>query len=401
MHPSSTQILENLRSRLSEYRSLLTTWCDINSGSAHPEGLARMLDALEARLCRIPGLQCTRLPLPGTPAQALSCVFRPRAPLRILCLGHYDTVYPLDHPFQRCTPLPDGRLGGPGTADMKGGIVVALAALEAYETLRRSENLGWELLLTPDEETGSLHSHELIRAAAARHHLGLVFEPARANGDLVRSRMGTGTFRVVSRGRSAHAAQPSSAGRNAIVALCEFLQAAHRLPETIPGCLVNVATIQGGSVVNVVPDHAEALLNIRVASETARTQVLSALETLAAPIRAREGHNLLIEGSFDRPPKECTPLETSLFSRYQQAARFLGLPIPSWQDAGGGSDGNLLHAAGLPNLDGLGIIGEHLHSDQERCTPSSLPERAALAVLLLCDLELNGLPPSVQLPNPG
>ena len=387
MTPSPSDLLKGLRQRLPEFENVLRTWCDTNSGSGNTEGLARMLDLLETRISAIPGMVCTRIRLEATSAQALSCVMRPEAPRRLLCIGHYDTVYPAAHPFQSCTTLPDGRLGGPGTADMKGGIVVALATIEAYAQIQGPSPLGLELLLTPDEETGSIHSQHVIREAAKRCVAGLVFEPARANGDLVRSRMGTGVLKVTSTGRSAHAAQPTPRGRNAIVALCEFLTSVHSLPLEIPGCLVNVATIQGGNLVNVVPDQAEALINVRVASDVARLRLLSRLEELAAPIRSREGHVLTIEGGFDRPPKECTPAEEQMFADYISASLSLGLQPPAWQDVGGGSDGNLLSAAGLPNLDGLGILGENLHSDQECCTPSSIPERAATAALLMRAME--------------
>jgi len=380
MIPKAIQDLSQQKGELTE---LLVSWCNQNSGSTHVAGLEAMSGILAGAFAGISGAEVSLVPLPKGRGPALSVRMRPEAKLRVLCSGHYDTVYPADHPFQSCRFLEDGRLRGPGVADMKGGLVVMLAALRAFESCPQAKSIGWEVLITPDEETGSAASDELIRTTAKRCSLALVFEPARANGDLVRSRMGTGLFKVVSRGRAAHAAQIPNKGRNAIIALSEFLIAANRIPESRPGTLLNVGIISGGGVANVVPDHAEAILNLRASTVADAKAMEAELEALAAPIRAREGHALEISGGFERLPKECGPTEEKLYAKYLEGAEALGLPKPGWQHAGGGSDGNLLSEAGLPNLDGLGVVGENLHSEQETCTPSSLAERAQLAALLL------------------
>lgn len=380
MIPSPILALAQEQTRLTEQ---LIVWCNQNSGSTHVAGLQAMSAILAYAFGKLPGAQVSLVPLPSGKGPAVRVLMRPEAKRRVLCSGHYDTVYPADHPFQSCRFLEDGRLRGPGVADMKGGLVVMLAALQAFEACPEAKALGWEVLITPDEETGSAASDAEIRAAAKRCELGLVFEPARANGDLVRSRMGTGLFKVISRGRAAHAAQIPNKGRNAILALSEYLLAVARIPESRPGTLLNVGIISGGGVANVVPDHAEAVLNLRASSVTDARAMQAELHALAAPIQAREGHALEISGGFERLPKECGPVEEKLFALYTEAANSLGIPKPGWQHAGGGSDGNLLSEEGLPNLDGLGIVGENLHSEQETCTPASLPQRAQLAALLL------------------
>jgi glutamate carboxypeptidase len=376
----------NLSEQKETLTALLISWCNQNSGSSHATGLEAMSGILAKAFADMPGAEVALVPLPSGKGPAVSVRMRPKAATQVLCSGHYDTVYPADHPFQACRFLEDARLRGPGVADMKGGLVVMLAALKAFEACPEARTIGWEVLITPDEETGSAASEEAIRAAAKRCTLGLVFEPARANGDLVRSRMGTGLFKVTCKGRAAHAAQIPNKGRNAIIALSEFLVAANRMPEARPGTLLNVGIISGGGIANVVPDHAEAVLNLRASTVADARAMEAELQSLAAPIRAREGYTLEITGAFERLPKECGPVEERLFTQYLEGADALGLPRPGWQHAGGGSDGNLLSEAGLPNLDGLGIIGENLHSDQETCSPDSLPQRAQLAALLLLRL---------------
>lgn len=365
-------------------RDQLIRWANQNSGSDHLAGLAAMLGLLEADFTALPGVKAERVACLNTPAQALRVRFRPEAPRQVLLSGHYDTVYGVNNPFQRCELVDERTLRGPGVTDMKGGLVVMLAALQAYLAGNPLPTLGFEVLITPDEETGSFGSAALFTAAAKRHQLGLVFEPGRMTGNLVQSRKGTGNFAATCHGRAGHAGKSPSDARNAIAALAEFLVAAHRIHAELPGVLLNIGRISGGGeATNVVPDFAQALLDIRITRVADRAAVLARLDELAAPINTREGLRLEITGNFNRPPKECGPVEEAAFAAYQQCGQELSLAPFSWVHAGGGSDGNLLSAAGLPNLDGLGVIGDHLHSDREYCVLPSLVERANLCALFL------------------
>lgn len=372
-----------LPARDAELRQLLGDWSAINSGSEHPAGLDHMRAALRAAFtAALPSASVEEPALPGTSARALRLILRPEASLRVLLNGHYDTVYEANHPFQQPRLIAPDTLNGPGTADMKGGLVVLLAAVQAFEQTEDAAALGIEILLTPDEEIGSRASLGEIERSARRCQFGLVFEPARAGGEIVRTRKGTGAFTVTSRGRAAHGAQPEL-GRNAIAALAEFLAAAHRVPEEMPGVLLNIGVIRGGGVINIVPDFAVAELHARISRIEQVDTLAARLAAIAAPINAREGHQLEIVGAFDRPPKECGPAELVAFTALNQCAAELGLAPIGWVDTGGGSDGNLLSAAGLPNLDGLGPIGNHLHSEHEYVHLPSLVTRAQLAALLL------------------
>ncbi|AOS43178.1 Carboxypeptidase G2 precursor [Lacunisphaera limnophila] len=369
-----------LPKRASELRDLLIKWCNQNSGSASPAGLAAMLKLLQADFGRLGSAEA--VPLADTTAQALRLRVRPTAPLQLLLSGHYDTVYDADHPFQACTLLSPERLRGPGTADMKGGLVVMLAALLAFEKTPHAAKLGYEILLGPDEETGSQGTAPLLEEAATRHRFALVFEPARANGDLVKSRKGTGIFTLTCHGRAAHAGRAPEAGRNAILALCDLLPRVEALTAELPGVMVNVGAIRGGGAANIVPDFAEAVINVRVTAAGDDATFLRRLHAICAPWHAREGYRIEIGGGFNRGPKVETPAETALFTEWRKGARELGLDF-DWQHVGGGSDGNLLSAAGLPNLDGLGCVGDHLHSPEEFCHLPSLTQRAQVAARFL------------------
>ena len=379
-----------LSSRTAELGALLERWSAINSGSGHAAGLGRMCAALHDEFARaFPCAAIEELPAdapgfnpPGV--RALRLRLRPEAPAQVMLCGHYDTVFEADDAFQTCRWLDATTLNAPGAADMKGGLVTMLAALQAFEQTPQAAQLGWEVLLTPDEETGSHGSVDLFRAAARRCQFGFVFEPARPSGDIVHSRKGTGGLTAVCHGRAAHAAKIPNDGRNAILALAEFLIEASKIPAEMPGVLVNVANIHGGVVAtNVVPDFAKSELDLRITQMADREPLLARLHQLADRISRRAEVRVELTGGFNRPPKECLPAEEAVFVEWQRAARDLGVAPFTWVHTGGASDGNFLTAAGLPNLDGLGPLGNQLHSDREICRVETLAPRAQIVALFL------------------
>jgi glutamate carboxypeptidase len=363
-------------------RQRLIDWAGINSGSDHPAGLVRMAAVLRDA-CRELTPDVALEPLDAAGRVAVCARLRPTAPIQILCSGHYDTVYGATHPFQRTSEVEGGRLNGPGVADMKGGLVVMLAALAAFEQTPAAGQLGWEILLTPDEETGSQASRSRIESAAPRFNAALIFEPARENGDLVRSRKGTGIFTLTCHGREAHAGRNPQDGRNAIVALAGVLLGLHRLPDEVPDLMLNIGSIQGGGAVNIVPALASAEINVRIGRAETAAIFSDRLQALLAPIEAQEGYRFELAGGFNRLPMEAGEVTTRLFEVWQGCARDLGERPFSWVHVGGGSDGNLLSAAGLPCIDGVGVVGGELHSTREWMDLSSLVGRARIAALAL------------------
>ena len=190
--------ITSISSRSDALRARLIRFADLNSGSENTPGLLAMAEMLQREFARVAAHEGSveRVQLPNHPAPAVRVTFHPRAPRQILFSGHFDTVYGASHAFQKCECLHADTLRGPGVIDMKGGLVVLLAALEAFLETESADQIGGEILLSPDEEIGSAATRATLEAAARsnKFSFALVFEPARENGDLVRARMGTGIF---------------------------------------------------------------------------------------------------------------------------------------------------------------------------------------------------------------
>ena len=345
--------IASLSARASELSALLERWANINSGSGHAAGLARMVEALRQTFSgAFPTATCEELSAdalgynpPG--AKALRFRMRPTASRQLFLCGHYDTVYAADDAFQKCRWLDDGTLNGPGVTDMKGGLVVMLAALQAFEQSPQAANVGWEVLLTPDEETGSHGTRAMFEDAARRHDFGFVFEPARPSGDIIHSRKGTGGVTATCHGRAAHAAKIPNDGRSAILGLSAFLLASAKIPAELPGVMVNAGNIRGGTAAtNVVPDFAQSEIDLRVTRLADREPLFTRLEALAREISTAYEVKIEITGGLNRPPKENHPTEAALFPEFQRAAKEVGLKPFTWVHGGGASDGNFLGAAG-------------------------------------------------------
>ncbi len=391
--------ISSLSARGPELTALLERWAAVNSGSNHAAGLARMAAELRATFAgAFPAASFEELTAdaPGynpDGVKALRFRLRPSAPLQVLLCGHYDTVYGADDPFQTCRWLEDGTLNGPGVTDMKGGLVTLLAALQAFEQTSHAAQIGWEILLTPDEETGTHGTRAYFEEAAKRNHFGFVFEPARPSGDIIHSRKGTGGAIVTCRGRAAHAAKIPNDGRSAILGLAAFALAASKIPAELPGTLVNVGNIKGGSpATNVVPDFAQAELDLRVTQMSDEPQLFARLRAVADEIAAAYEVKFDLNLWLNRPPKENHAIEAKLFPEFQRAAIDVGIKPFNWVHGGGASDGNFLGAAGLPCFDGIGPEGDHLHSAREYCRVTTIVPRAQNVALFLHRLASGEIP---------
>ncbi|HRP10142.1 MAG TPA: hydrolase [Terricaulis sp.] len=366
-------------------------WAAINSGSYEAEGLARMRAVLADAFAALPGALSVEALAPSQRIRAdgevahiehgaaLRLRVRPEAPIQVALTGHYDTVFPAAHPFQ-ATRRDGAVLHGPGTADMKGGLSVMLAALSAFEAAPGAKRVGYEVLLSPDEEIGSPASAALLAELGARAHLGMTYEPALADGALVDARKGSGNYSLVYRGKAAHVGRAFSEGRSAMIAAAEAALALDALNGKREGVTFNVGAIDGGGPTNVVPDRAVLRFNVRAPDAESAAWAEGEIERIAA--RAREGVASHLHGAFARPPKPLNAQQRTMVAWTREAGAALGLEL-KFQASGGVCEGNNLAAAGCPNIDTLGPCGGGLHSDQEFALIPTFAERAKLSFLLL------------------
>ena len=371
-------------------------WSNVNSGSHHAEGLEAVLGLLETEASKLPA-KIERIPTQGfstvgddgslkpqAQADALQITARPNAPIQVVLTGHYDTVYPADSAFQTVVTQDNGALNGPGIADMKGGISVMLGALQAFETHPERDRVGWTVLLSPDEEIGSPASAPLLSELGARGHVGMTYEPALADGTLAGARKGSGNFHLIVTGRAAHAGRAFHEGANAVAGAAMIAAALHGLNGRREGVTVNVARISGGGALNVVADNAVVRFNVRVPDAQGAAWITDAIaEIVQTP--PFEGLSLDLHGGMTRAPKPMDASQTALFEALRQTGALLGQSI-AWSPSGGVCEGNNLHAAGLPNIDTLGVRGGLIHSHEEFAWPDSFVERTRLSTLLLCKI---------------
>jgi len=370
-------------------------WAAVNSGSRNLAGLettaAMLADAFSVLPCEmsleaaapVESVDPSGRKIPLEHGRNLHLTVRPNAPVQLLFTGHMDTVYGPDHPFQEMAWLEDGVLGGPGVADMKGGIAVMLAALKAIETVG-GQQIGYEVVINSDEEVGSLGSAALLSKAARGKRAALTYEPAALpDGTLAGARPGSGNFDFTIHGRSAHAGRNPEDGRNALVAAAEL---AIRLKDGMgPRLSVNPARIDGGSPNNVVPDLAVLRVNIRPATVEDQGRAQSLIDSAVAMVAASHEVSIDVHGHFARPPKPVTPEIQALFGVVRQAGADLGQSI-DWKPTGGVCDGNNIAACGVPVIDTMGVRGGKIHSSEEYLIVESLNERAALSALTILRL---------------
>lgn len=396
LSPEENAVLDVLGEQGSAIVERAVGWCAVNSGSRHLAGLETTVGLLSDAFAVLPGELVQRPLAPSieiaadgrekeqahTPAIAVTV--RPGAAVQVVLTGHYDTVFPADSRFQTVITRADGALNGPGIADMKGGISVILAALQAFETHADAGKIGYRVLLSPDEEIGSLASAPVLAEFGRLGHVGLTYEPALADGTLAGERKGSGNFHVRITGKTAHAGRAFSEGRNAITAAARIAGALDALNGRRDGVTLNVAKIDGGSPLNVVPDIAIVRFNVRFPDAEAAAWLEAGI-AVALTVGEGDGLGVSLHGGFTRPAKPFNAAQTALFGKVKEVGGLLGQPI-AWTPSGGVCEGNNLFAVGLPNVDTLGVRGGDIHSEDEFAWPDSFAERAQLSALILMKL---------------
>ncbi|MCJ7433817.1 MAG: M20 family metallopeptidase [Anaerolineales bacterium] len=298
-------------------------------------------------------------------------------PLLLLC--HMDTVFPLGILEKMPFYEKDGKIYGPGVSDMKSGIVITLEAIRSTLSTGKSATHPIIALFTSDEEIGSYTSRALIESLARESAMVFVMESALVDGSIKTWRKGVGDFIVKVKGRAAHAGGDHHKGINAIEEMAHQVLAIQKLTDYKTGTTLNVGQIRGGFATNVVPDECTVELDLRVLQPGEAERIESALKNLKPVL---DGTSLEVTGELNRPPLPYNEINQAAFKKAYEIAKSIGMELKAG-GSGGGSDGNFVAPLGVPVLDGLGAVGEGLHSEREYIFANSLEERAKLLAALI------------------
>jgi glutamate carboxypeptidase len=379
-------VLRYARQRQKDIVALIREFVECESPSDHPPSVNRFVDLMSERVKDIARVKV----LPGGArfGKHLRCEFtfgsaRGADQSQILALGHSDTVWPLGTlagmPFREGR----GRLWGPGTLDMKGGLAFFIFAMRALRELEIPVRRNVLLQVNSDEEVGSETSREWTEEAARRSVAVLVLEPGTGlEGKLKTARKGVGGYTVTVRGRASHAGVDFSNGANAIVEMARQLERISGFTKLDRGVTVSAGVVRGGTRSNVVPAECTAEIDIRAPRARDEAYLERCFESLK-PFDKR--CTVEIGGGLNRPPLERSAGVRKLFKLASRLAADLGVELEE-SSTGGGSDGNFTAALGVPTLDGLGAVGEGAHAVNESILINRIADRTALLAKLVAAL---------------
>lgn len=365
-------------SKMHEMASLVERWVNINSYTGNLSGIENLLNEIKQAFQSLKPDEMRIVSLPNN-RKGLFLKKRGSAPFQIFFGGHLDTVFSLEHSFQKATYVDELTLKGPGATDMKGGLVVMLKSLEQFERMEGCDKIGWEIFLNPDEEIGSPDSTLFIEECALRCHLACIFEPRLEDGSLVAKRNGSSNYIIISIGKTAHVGRNFGEGKNAIYPLARFIGEIESLNGPQFGAIINIGLIKGGEANNIIPDYAECHLNIR-------GQDLQTMQLTEQRIsQLAENFGLKLRRTSFRPPKPFDKKTESFFQKLKECGSKLGLQL-AWVDSGGVCDGNTFAAKGVPTIDTLGVRGGKIHTKNEYVHLESLCEQTELVTLFLSEI---------------
>ena len=297
---------------------------------------------------------------------------------QILLLGHTDTVHPVGAKLVNPTRVENGMLYGGGVFDMKANVVLMLEALRFIGESNLKPSRPVTILLSCDEEVGSMSGRALVEREAAQAEFCLVCEPS-AGGRVKTGRKGTGMFKIKARGTPAHAGLEPEKGASAILELAKQIPNIHRLENAENGTTVNVCQISGGTASNVIPEFAECTVDVRFSTAAEAERLENSIRNL---LSSDTKVALEISGATNRPPMERTEGVAALYEKARNLAAEFNYELGETQ-VGGASDGNFVAALGVPVLDGLGVAGGGAHTMNEHILIDDLAKRATLLTLLL------------------
>ncbi|MCG9581282.1 M20 family metallopeptidase [Vibrio tubiashii] len=365
---------------LNEYLEELRPLIDVDCGTYTLDGIEFIASQFEAKFLALSGWSVERIDC-GKAGVGLQIRNKPQAEqIDVMLVGHMDTVFPVGTAELRPMSLDQDKAYGPGVSDMKSGLLNIVYAMRNLDQAVL-DKLSICICMNPDEETGSLDSVEWIQSVAKQAKNVLVTEAARADGGLVKARKGMARYKLSFNGVAAHAGNEPEKGRSAITEMANWILAINGMTNFESGTTLNVGIVSGGAGANIVPEQAEAIVDIRFWNNAEYDEVDTKLNGMATTPFV-EGVKIELEREAYKPSMVPSAETESLMALVEQSAQELSIDI-NWKEVGGGSDANNTAILGVPTLDGLGPIGAGFHSDQEYLLLESIEPRIKLLMRVI------------------
>ena len=379
------QVFNALQTRQSVVEAFIRSLVEVESPSGDVEGSRGVVDLL---VQGANGLSCVdaieRVDVPEFGQHLVIKAFQKQNQQQVLMVGHTDTVHSLGSLSERPWRREAGKIYGPGIFDMKANCALAIEVLRTLVELQATPAYGVTIVLTCDEEVGSLNGWPLIEKVAKEKpaRCAFVMEPPALGGRVKTSRKGTGIFAIKVEGKAAHAGLEPEKGASAILELARQTEQLHAINLSGSGITLNVGVVHGGTRSNVVAAEAQGEIDVRFSTEAESQEIERILSSLK-PIDERT--KVFVSGSINRPPMERTAAVVELFEKARAIAADIDFDLGEAQ-VGGASDGNFLAAMGIPVLDGLGISGDGAHAVHEHIEAGDIARRGALIGGLLMSI---------------
>ena len=375
--PLARQILAALQSRQTEVETFIQSLVEVESPSGDMEGSRAVVDLLVQAASELSCVDAIeRVDVPDFGQHLVIRAFQQQKQQQILIVGHTDTVHSRGSLSERPWRREAGKIYGPGIFDMKANCALAIEVLRTLVDLQATPACGVTLVLTCDEEVGSLSGWPFIEQAAKAQPVrcAFVMEPPASGGRVKTSRKGTGIFAIKVEGKAAHAGLEPEKGASAILELARQTEQLHAINLAGSGITLNVGVVQGGTRSNVVAAEAHGEIDVRFSTQAESQEIERILSNLR-PIDERT--KVFVSGGINRPPMERTAAVIELFEKARAIAAELDFDLGEAQ-VGGASDGNFLAALGISVLDGLGISGDGAHAVHEHIEAGDIARRGAL-----------------------
>ncbi|WP_394156558.1 M20 family metallopeptidase [Vibrio campbellii] len=365
---------------LNEYLEELRPLINVDCGTYTTDGIEFIASQFEEKYQAMSGWSLKRIDC-GRAGIGLEVRNKPEAAhIDVMLIGHMDTVFPVGTAELRPMSQDAEKAYGPGVSDMKSGLLNIVYAMRNLDQAVL-DKLSIAICMNPDEETGSLDSVDWIQSVAKNAKNVLVAEAARADGGLVKARKGMARYKMIFNGVAAHAGNEPENGRSAITEMANWILAVNAMTNFESGTTLNVGIVSGGNGANIVPEHAEAIVDVRFWSNEEYDDVDSKLNgMLETPFV--DGVSIELVREAYKPSMVPSAQTESLMTLVEEAASELAIDI-NWKEVGGGSDANNTAILGVPTLDGLGPIGAGFHSDQEYLLLESIEPRIKMLMRVL------------------